>query len=120
MAKEKFHFKQGDVLQLEDVKIGNGAYGDWQYIKVLAPDHKTNSQIFLSEIVENLHPGDWVRVDQIEVYPRRAKVENTKGELAWTTIFKIDIKVSLAESPGFTTQYSFTDEGTATEGELPF
>ena len=115
---EKFHFKQGDVLQIDSTKIGNGAYGDWQYIKVRSPDHKTNSQIFLSEINELIHDGDWVRIDEIDVYPRRAKVENTKGELAWTTIFKVDIKVSLAEDAGGFTQGQF-DMGD-TDGELPF
>lgn len=97
---EKFHFKQGDIVQIDSTKIGNGQYGDWQYIKIKSPDSKTNSQIFLSEINEEIHDGDYVRIDEIEVYPRRAEVKNTRGEIAWTTIFKVDIKVSLAEDAG--------------------
>jgi len=116
MATEKFHFKQGDVVQIDSTRIGNGQYGDWQYIKIKSPDNKTNSQIFLKEIVENLHDGDYVRFDEIDVYPRRAKVENTRGELAWTTIFKVDVKVSLVEDAGgFTTEFS-----DVADGELPF
>ena len=112
---EKFHFKQGDVLQIDDTKIGNSGYGDWQYIKIRDPNNsKTNSQLFLKEINEQIHPGDYVRIDEVDVYPRRAKVENTKGELAWTTIFKVDIKVSLAEGAG-----GFTPVGDES-GELPF
>ena len=111
-TKEKFHFKQGDVLLLDDVKSGSGQYGVWQYIKVRSPDGKTNSQLFLSEIDETLHPGDYVRVDEIEVYPRRAEVKNMKGELAWTTIFKVDLKVSLADDAG-----GFDVESA---GQLPF
>lgn len=114
---EKFHFKQGDVLRVDSTKIGSGQYGDWQYIKVRSPDGKTNSQLFLSQINEQIHDGDFVRVDEIDVYPRRAKVENTKGELAWTTIFKVDIKISLAEDHGgFDTQF----EDVESEEMLPF
>ena len=109
---EKFHFKQGDVLRVDSTKIGSGQYGDWQYIKVRSPDGKTNSQLFLSQINETIHDGDFVRVDEIDVYPRRAKVENTKGELAWTTIFKVDIKISLAEDHGgFETQFEDVEDG---------
>lgn len=116
MAAEKFHFGVGDVVQIDSTKIGNGQYGDWQYIKIKAPDGKTNSQIFLTEINETIHDGDYVKIDDIKVYPRRAKVENMKGELAWSTIFKVDIKVSLAEGVGgFDTE--FTD---ASESDLPF
>ena len=108
---EKFHFKQGDVLRVDSTKIGSGQYGDWQYIKVRSPDGKTNSQLFLSQINETIHDGDFVRVDEIDVYPRRAKVENTKGELAWTTIFKVDIKISLAEDHGgFETQFEDVED----------
>ena len=113
---EKFHFKQGDVLQIDDTKIGNSGYGDWQYIKIRDPNNsKTNSQLFLKEINEQIHPGDYVRIDEVDVYPRRAKVENTKGELAWTTIFKVDIKVSLAEDYG-----GFTPVSEEEEAQLPF
>ena len=97
---DKFHFTVGSVLQVDSTKIGNGQYGDWQYIKVKSPDNKTNSQLFLSEINEQIHDGDYVRIDEIDVYPRRAKVENTKGEMTWSTIFKVDVKVSLAEEAG--------------------
>ena len=108
---EKFHFKQGDVLRVDSTKIGSGQHGDWQYIKVRSPDGKTNSQLFLSQINETIHDGDFVRVDEIDVYPRRAKVENTKGELAWTTIFKVDIKISLAEDHGgFDTQFEDVED----------
>lgn len=114
---DKFHFTVGSVLQVDSTKIGNGQWGDWQYIKVKSPDNKTNSQLFLSEINEQIHDGDYVRVDEIDVFPRRAKVENTKGELAWTTIFKVDIKVSLAEGVGgFTTQFVDVEDGE----QLPF
>ncbi len=114
---DKFHFTVGSVLQVDSTKIGNGQWGDWQYIKVKSPDNKTNSQLFLSEINEQIHDGDYVRVDEIEVYPRRAKVENTKGELAWTTIMKVDIKVSLAEGHGgFDTQF----EDVGDNEQLPF
>ena len=114
---DKFHFTVGSVLQVDSTKIGNNQWGDWQYIKVRSPDSKTNSQLFLSEINEQIHDGDYVRVDEIDVFPRRAKVENTKGELAWTTIFKVDIKVSLAEGVGgFTTQFVDVEDGE----QLPF
>ena len=98
--QDKFQFKQGDILQLDDCKIGNSQYGDWQYIKIKSPDNKTNSQLFLTEINEDIHPGDYVRIDELTVYPRRAKLENTKGEMTWSTIFKVDVKVSLAEDAG--------------------
>ena len=115
--KEKFHFKQGDIVKVDSTRIGSGQYGDWQYIKLHAPGSKTQPQIFLSEINEQIHDGDLVRVDEIAVYPRRAKVENTKGELAWTTIMKVDIKVSLAdEQAGFDTQFEDVEDS----GELPF
>ena len=97
---DKFHFKQGDVLQIDATKIGNSGNGDWQYIKIKSPDNKTNSQLFLTEINEEIRDGDWVKIDEITVYPRRAKVENMKGELTWSTIFKVDVKVSLAEDAG--------------------
>ena len=108
---DKFHFSVGDTLQVDSTKSGSGQYGDWQYIKVKSPDGKTNPQIFLTEIVENLHDGDYVKVEGISVYPRRAKVESPKGELVWSTIFKVDIKVSIDEEAG----------GFDVEGEqLPF
>ena len=108
---DKFHFKQGDVLQIDATKIGNSGNGDWQYIKFKSPDKKTNPQLFLTEINEQIHDGDYVRLDELTVYPRRAKVENMKGELVWSTIFKVDVKVSLAEDAG-----GFNTNGS----ELPF
>ena len=111
---EKFHFTVGSVFQVDSTKSGSGQYGDWQYIKVKSPDGKTNSQLFLSEINPDIRDGDYVRVDAVDVYPRRAEVKNMKGEIAWTTIFKVDIKVSLAEDAG-----GFSLVGDES-GELPF
>ena len=116
MAEEKFHFKVGDVVQIEATNIGNSGYGDWQYIKFRTPNNKSNCQIFLKEINEQIHAGDYVRFDELDVYPRQAKVENTKGELKWVTIFKVDAVVSLAENqPGFDTPMMDADPE-----QLPF